>query len=277
MRFVANKKEFIIKSKDKKLNVVITGASSGIGKQLYDNFVKAGHSVICVQRTNPFNAENFVYCDFSNEQDILNAVNVIKQKFSVIHSLIINAGYGISGATELIDNDEVKRIMHVNYLGAIFFTKALIATTSENAHISFISSACALFPLPFRGIYCSSKSAVNMLAFSLKMELPPSYTVKCICPGDIKTSFSANRVKNTQTNSRYLNRVSSAMEYIDKREDKRMNEVKACKKIYKICLKGKKPLYIIGAKYKLFNFFYRILPVSAWLKITNKLFGGKKA
>jgi short-subunit dehydrogenase len=108
------------------------------------------------------------------------------------------------------------------------------------------------------------------------MELAPlGIDVVAICPGDIKTNFTANRVKDFTTNERYGNRLKTATEKSDGRENKRIpQEVCALKTYKKITKKRCKPFYIIGKKYKFLNFLTRITPKSWLLKITAKLYGG---
>ena len=103
-----------------------------------------------------------------------------------------------------------------------------------------MSSAMALFPVPFRSIYGAIKSAVLNFSFSLKMELKPlGIDVCAICPGDIKTNFTKNRVKNFETSERYGNRLQSATEKSDSREEKRIPSEICAKKMFNIINKKK--------------------------------------
>ena len=97
-------------------------------------------------------------------------------------------------------------------------------------------------------------------------------SVVCICPGDIKSEFTANRLKYTDTNERYGLSVEAAQNKVDGRENKRMNAEKASKKILKISVKKKGALYIIGAKYKFLYFCSKIFSQNFMLKMTEKLF-----
>ncbi|MDE6401081.1 MAG: SDR family NAD(P)-dependent oxidoreductase, partial [Clostridiales bacterium] len=121
--------------------------------------------------------------------------------------------------------------------------------------------------------YCASKAAVNMAAFGLYMELKKhGIRVSSVCAGDIKTNFTANRVKYSDGGERYGDAPSASAQKIDGREHKRMELAPAAKKIYKCCNKCKKPMYIIGFKYKALNFMRHILPQKLFLDITAKLF-----
>ena len=267
------------------MNIVITGGTSGIGKALVEKYFNQGDNIIILARSveegeiNKTNT-NFVYgikCDLASKVEIDSAFKIIGERFEKIDLIINNAGYGVSGATELISENEARRIFDVNFYGTLFCIQNALPLMQAGARIFNISSACALFALPFRTLYCASKSAVSMLSDSIRLELiKAGIYVSAICPGDIKTNFTKNRVKNFETNQRYENRIQSATDNIDKREDKRMSLEFASAKIFKITQKPKpKPQYIIGGKYKLLYFLSKIFPKNIFLKATNSLMGGK--
>ena len=252
--------------------IVITGGTSGIGKHMLD-FYRASNKVINLSRSCE-TAGDDIATDVTKESDVINAFNLIKEKYGKIDVLINNAGYAVNGATELLTDEEVSRQFEVNFMGAFRCIKYALPLMDNGAKIINISSACAIFPLPFRGMYCASKSAVQMLSHSLREELKPyGIMVTSICPGDISTSFSKNRVKVTKTNERYGNRIQKAFDDIDKREGKRMSVDYAGSKIEKIIAKKKyKPFYIIGRKYKFLYALYRLFPLNVILSATGKMF-----
>ena len=255
--------------------VVITGISSGIGKDTADVFSSKGWIVVGLSRTP---AENSYICDVTDEARVSQVFDEIYQKYGRIDVLINNAGYGISGATELISTDEIKREYDVNLLGVINCYKSAVRYMTNGCKIINIASACALFPLPYRSLYCSSKSAVNQLSLSLNMECKPfGVEVVSVCPGDTKTNFTKNRVKVFDTNDRYGDRIQNAADSIDNRQDKRMPARVVSSRLYKIATKKhNKPMIIIGAKYKLLHFAMRFVPTSVLLHFTEKHFGGHK-
>lgn len=257
---------------------VITGTSSGIGKHLARKFQENGYEVVGLSRSDEGNeCSSFFPCDISNEENIKEAFGRIGKKYKNIDILINNAGYGISGATELVPSEEVERLFDVNVLGVINCCKYAQPLMSEGGRIINISSVLGLFPVPFRGLYAASKAAVITISQTLTMECAPfGVEVGVICPKDIKTNFSKNRVKNYSTNERYGERIANAANTIDSREDKRMDVDKACKTIYRWCVRKRlKPLTIMGTGYRLLYFFERWIPKSIFCKIINKMFGGK--
>lgn len=250
--------------------IVITGASSGIGKALKEYF-STDNTVISLSRSATVPD---IACDLNSDISICAAAKQIIERYGKVDVLINNAGYGLYGAAELLGDEQIERQFATNVTGAILLTKKLLPVMREGSKIINVASACALFPLPFRTMYCSSKAALNMYSFGLKMELQPyNIDVTSICPGDVKTPFTVNREKNYSTNERYGNRIDAADKKITSRENKRMPMSYAVKKMIKIIEKKRyKPMYIVGGKYKLLYFLYRITPHSLFFAATRKIF-----
>ncbi len=256
--------------------VVITGGTSGIGEACAKEFINNGDTVIVMSRKNNNHSQNFYMCDVSIEPMVHDVFEKIYNKFGAFDILINNAGYGVSGAVELIDSGEAQSIFDVNYFGVLNCLKHAIPYMNKDSKIINMSSACALFPLPFRSLYCASKAAVNSLSFATAMEVKPlGINVVAVCPGDVKTNFTKNRVKVTETNERYGDRIKNAAENIDSKEDKRMSPDVVGKKVLKIAnKKNPKPLVIVGGKYKFFYFMKKILPTRCLHSFLYKYFGG---
>lgn len=256
--------------------VVITGATSGIGKVTREMFEQRGDVVCALARHDDGQSKHFYACDVSNEAAVKDVLNQIGKKFGKIDILINNAGYGISGALELVQSEQIRGMFDVNLFGTIYCYKYALKYMPVGSKVINISSACALFPLPYRGYYCSSKAAVSMLSQCMRMECKPlGIDVVAVCPGDVKTNFTKNRVKNFDTNERYADRIKNATDGIDGREDKRMKPECVAKVLLKICDKKRtKPYYIVGGKYKFLNFMMRFFPVGTLLHFTEKFFGG---
>ncbi|MCH5165319.1 MAG: SDR family NAD(P)-dependent oxidoreductase [Clostridiales bacterium] len=259
------------KSKEPRI-VVISGSTSGIGKELCRLYREKGDTVIGIARS-ASEEQGDIAADVTDYEKTAEAVKAIGEKYGRIDVVIANAGGGLSGATEYLPIEEIQKQISLNFTGALNLVQAALGFMKEGGKVVFISSACALFALPYRAMYCASKAAVNMAAFGLYMELKNhGIRVSTVCPGDIKTNFTANRVKYADGGERYGDAPLRSAQKIDSRENKRMNVKSATQKIYKYCEKCKKPMYIVGFKYKLLNFLRHILPQKLFLDITAKLF-----
>lgn len=255
--------------KVKKLNIVITGSSSGIGQSLRRYYENQGHSVLGIS----LDGDDY-NVDVSNKEALTKAFEDIAKKMDKIDILISCAGFGLSGAIELIAAAQIEKEYAVNVYGTIYAIQLAIPLMRENAKIINISSACALFPLPFRAYYCSSKAAVSMLSDCLRMELSKTKIQStAICPCDIKTNFTKNRKKDFQTNERYGDAIRLSAQRIDSREDKRMSVEKATKIMTKIIAKKKlKPQYVMSLRNKMLYQIQKFFPKSLVLKVMTKLF-----
>lgn len=247
--------------------VVITGGRGGIGSETVKLFLENYDKVIILDRTiDPDNDMHYV-CDVSNEENVKEVFADIGKRFGRIDVLINNAGYGMNGITELTTSDDARRIFDVNFFGLWLCTKYALPYIYKGGKIINISSAMAIFPVAYRAFYGASKAAVSALTFAERLELEKIGVDMCaICPGDIKTGFTANRVKNFETNERYGDNMKQVTQKMDKKEDKRIKPVVVAKAIFKIAGKKKtKPIYIVGGKYKFLNFLKHIFPFRAIL------------
>lgn len=252
-----------------KRTIVITGASSGLGKGLKEKFEAIGDTVVDIS----LGGKDYDL-DVSDTKKLKAAFEEIELTHGSIDMLITCAGYGISGAIELLSEKETQKQFDVNFFGTANACKYAIPMLKPNGKIIIIASATALFPLPFKAYYCASKAAVDSFAQSLRMELSQTQIqVTSICPGDVKTNFSENRVKHYETNERYGNSIEASTKPTEKTEKRRMSPEYAVNKMFKICEKPHlKPRYIVGRQYKFFIFARSIIPHRIMVKILTKLF-----
>ena len=258
------------KLKIRNKTILITGGSSGIGLNLANKLKE--HNTVVTLGTRQCEQDNYFVCDVSNAEQVKTVICEIVKKFGNFDIVINNAGYGMSGATELINIETQQKMMNVNLFGIVNIVQNILPYLNENAKIVNISSASALFCVPYRTMYAVTKSAVNMLTMGLRMELNnTSFQVTAICPGNIKTNFTANRVKDFETNKFYGDQIQNSTQRLDSKEDKRMSVDKATDIMLRIISKKKfKPLYIIGSGIKALNFFARFFPKTVVEKITIK-------
>jgi short-subunit dehydrogenase len=259
--------------------VVVTGGTSGIGKITSEKFLNLGDTVIILSKNANDGENNLTFqCDVANLDKVKEIFEIIKNKFGRIDVLINSAGYGISGASELLPYSELKNIFDVNVIGTINCVNCALPLMKNGAKIINISSVMAMLPMPFRTMYAATKSAVLTYSYGLQMELEQSKIDVCaICPGQVKTNFTKNRIKNYETNLRYGKRIENAANKIDKEENARMSPAIVANQIIKQCnKKHSKPMVIIGFKYKLLYCISKFFPISLVLKVINKIYGGNK-
>jgi NAD(P)-dependent dehydrogenase (short-subunit alcohol dehydrogenase family) len=189
-------------SNEKKI-ALITGASSGIGRETAKVFVEDGFVVYGTSRNANYEAADLggVCCtmlpmELKNEGSIKKAVEYVIEKEGHIDVAINAAGGGIAGAIEETTIDEAK-FQFDNFFGALAVINNVLPYMRKagSGSIINIGSMAADFPIAFQGLYSSAKSALFMMTAVLRMEVKPFGIKACVVePGDTKTGFTAKRV-----------------------------------------------------------------------------------
>src|SRR5690625_2289541 len=179
--------------------VLITGASSGIGKSIGEYLHQKDYKVYGSSR-NPsqkeLNGINFVKIDVTKPDTIAAAVKSIFEKEQRIDFLINNAGKGITGPLEEIPDEEILNVFEVNYLGVLRVTKEVLPIMREQGSgmIINITSIAGYMGLPFRGVYSATKGALELTTEAYRMELKPcNIKMTKIAPGDCGNNIASGR------------------------------------------------------------------------------------
>ena len=262
--------------------VIITGASKGIGFALAERLVANGHNVYSFSRTAPPNPQiRHISCDVSNKQSIDAAFQEFFEKETRIDILVNNAGIGISGAAEYADEEEIRNIFDVNFHGAVLCSQQAIRNMRDQKQgkIVFVSSASAIFSIPFQSFYTATKSAISAFSEGLRMELRPfNIQVGSVLVCDTRTEFTANRKKNTAGEEFYGKRIERSVAVMEKDEQNGMSAEKAAEKIAKYLGKKKmKGCKAVGSQFKVplsvLLFINRILPRKWVVGILYRVYG----
>jgi len=186
------------------LTALITGASSGIGRALALRLGAEGARVALVaRRADRLEAaardiaarggEALVLpCDVSDRAQAFAAAGRALERFGAIDLLVNNAGYGHHRPFLEWDLDDMERVMRVNYLGALYWTKALLPQMVERGHgwVVFVASVAGKIGVPEESAYVASKFALVGLAESLSYEAEEAGVhVLTVCPGTVRTEF----------------------------------------------------------------------------------------
>lgn len=181
--------------------ILITGASSGIGKETAKLFQSKGWNVIATMRQpeneNELTTLNNVLVtrlDVLELSSIENAVNAGIRKFGKIDILLNNAGYGAYGPLEAFSREKIIRQFNTNVIGLLDVTKALLPHFRQNKSgiIINISSIGGKMTFPLGTLYHGTKFAVEGISEALSYEVEEfNGKVKIIEPGAIATDFSS--------------------------------------------------------------------------------------
>lgn len=256
--------------------LVITGGSSGIGKATAQLFAEKGFKVYEISRSGS-SEEGITHIkgDVSDQASMEEAFIALRQQESKIDVLINNAGFGISGAIENTTLTLAQKQLDVNFFGMVRTTLLALEMVKKSKGIIInLSSVAGVLPIPFQGFYSASKSAINSLTAALHNELKPfSVRVCCLMPGDIKTNFTAKRVKVEQIGGGYGDRIERSVKGMEKDEQQGMSAQFIANQLYKLSGKKRlKPLYVAGFKYKFFVWLSKTLPQGLVSKILYEMY-----
>ncbi len=179
--------------------VIITGASSGIGKAAVLEFAKSGWNIAATMR-NPEKETDFKFfknvklysLDVTDNLSIQNTLMAVKKDFKNIDVVVNNAGYGVDGVFEAMSDEVIEKQFNTNVFGLMRLTRESIKIMREqkNGTIIQIASMGGKLAFPLYSIYHATKWAVEGFTESLQYEVAPfNIHLKIIEPGAIKTEF----------------------------------------------------------------------------------------
>jgi len=260
--------------------IVISGASSGIGKTAAGYFHQKGHKVIGLSRSYPKEKYDYDYVlgDLGNEADIDKAVLEIQKITNHVDVLINCAGIGISGAIEYNTLEEVNRIFQVNVIGQFYITKKLLPLIrkSKAGKIINIGSVAGELTIPFQTFYSMTKSAMHRFTEGLRIELKPfGIGVATVLPGDTKTGFTANRYQpKVVEDDLYKDRIKHSIQKMEHDEQNGMNPMSVVKLIERLINRKNMPVHVtVGFAYKSLVLLSRIFPKRFVYWIITKMYG----
>ena len=267
--------------------IAITGAGSGIGRELTVQLAKRG----CRLSVSDINTENLqetvesakkhssdilsTTLDVSNKDSIYKWAEATNAHFDGIDIIINNAGISLSETAENTSDEDFEKVMQVNFWGVVHGSRAFLPylKNSKNGHIVNLSSLFGLVGAPNQSAYCASKFAVRGFTESLQEEaiiLNYPITVSCVHPGGVKTNIvKGGKVGITTDNA-------SPKDYADQFDRVAITSPeKAAKTIIK-GIKRKEGRILVGADAKAIDKVQRALPAGirkmiAWsVKLNEK-------
>lgn len=255
---------------DKKV-VVITGASSGIGKATFDYLKEKGFICYCISRRKSESEFSFS-SDVNDHEKIKEIFETIYNKEKRIDVVVNNAGYGIAGAIENAKIEDIYGIFDTNLSAVVAISSLVIPYLKKTkGKIINISSVGAVAPLPYQACYSAAKAGVLIFSKALNMEVKKDgISVTAVLPGDTKTNFTDARVKTKAESEKESKSISK----LEKAERKGGDPVNVAKVIYKLLKKKRPPaMKTVGVGYKTIVYLIKHLP-DAWVNsLVEKIYG----
>lgn len=244
--------------------ILITGASSGIGKSLAEEFASRGANVVLGARQyvklceisdniiKRYKVKSLaIQLDVTNEEDCRNFVNQALYSMGKIDVLVNNAGISMRALFNDLDLKVLRQIMDINFWGTVYCTKyALPELLKVKGSVVGVSSIAGYKGLPGRTGYSASKFAMNGFLESLRVEnLKTGLHVMTACPG-----FTASNIRNVALNKDAVSQGETSMD-----EGKMMTSEEVAKIIADGLVKRKREL-VMTVQGKLTVFLRKFVP-----------------
>jgi len=180
-----------------KRTVLVTGASSGIGRAIAKRLLQQGHHVIGVSRNSQkftHALDNFtaVQLDLSHTSSLPAQLNTLAKDFPDIDAVVFSAGIGQFGSIEEFSYSQIEALMTINFTSQVFLTRALLPSLKRKtrADLIYIGSEAALKGSRKGTMYCASKFALRGFTQALREECSKSGVRVCLLnAGMVKTPF----------------------------------------------------------------------------------------
>lgn len=262
---------------------LVTGASSGIGREIAKQLAEKGCTVYgTTRRLRPGEVAKdgavfMIALDTTDPQSVEQAVQLVEQREGRIDILVNNAGSGVAGPLEETSEEAAKAQMDVNFLGPFRMSKAVLPVMRKinGGRIVNVGSVAAWVPIPFQTLYSASKSALSVLTEGLAMEAKPfGVTCAMVDPGDTKTEFTARRQRTVSSASVYAKRYEASLARMEKDEQNGTPPEVVAKAVVRVALQKRMPTRkAVGFGYKVICVLARILPMRLKRAVIGKLYG----
>ena len=248
--------------------VLVTGASNGIGKAAALLFAEKGYHVYAMSRHCTEEVKKFdgggsitnIAGDVTDPASLARAFEKISSLGIVIHC----AGIGVSGSAECTPVETAKRQMETNYFGVLNVNAlALPLLRKNNRSLVIITTSFAgLVPIPFQSHYSSSKYALEAYGEALRMEAKPYGVKVCLVePGDTKTGFTAARTHDEPKDSPYYDKCTAAVAKMEHDEMHGKTPESVARVMYRQAnRRNPKVRVAVGLVYKVLALLVRLLP-----------------
>ncbi len=277
--------------------VLISGASSGIGKSIAHYLAHRGYKVYGTSRKPQADNESkgtaaetdesttvgqvhMLQMDVCNEESVRAAIEKVVALEGEIGIVINNAGMGIAGSVEDTSPDEAFLQFDTNFFGVHRVIRQVLPHMRKAGRglIVNISSVGALFPIPYQSMYVAAKAAVEGMSGSLRNELKPfGIKVALIEPGDTKTGFTGSRifVAAGKDDSPYLEYSKKSVAVMERDEANGPDPIVVARVAEKIIRRKDPPVcVVVGMQYKLLVFLKRLIPKALESFIVHQMYKG---
>lgn len=208
-----------------KRTILVTGASSGIGRAIAKHFLTQGHEVIgisrdCSQFKTPMVNFHPVPIDLGKLQELPQRISALMVQFPALDAIVFSAGVGQFGSLEEFSYDQIQALMTINFTSPVYLTRALLPFLKHKrrSDLIYIGSEAALKGSRKGSIYCAGKFALRGFTQALREECSKDNIRVCLInPGMVNTPFFDNLTfapGDNETNHLLPEDVADAAAYV---------------------------------------------------------------
>lgn len=253
------------------MNILVTGASSGIGHACAQVFADKGFHVWGASRSalSQDSRIHAVSMDVTDEESVSSAIERIWKEAVCetgkgIGTVVHCAGFGIAGAAEDTPHEDIENQFAANYFGVLRVNRILLPLMRSEgpSMVIVLGSIAGRISIPFQSHYSASKFALEAYVEALRIEGSLFGIRACIIEaGDTRTAFTSHRRMAIPEHSVYAKPAASAVAIMEEDERTGYSPYTVARQVFHMAIKRNPPVRKpVGVKYSLLMFAKRLLP-----------------
>jgi NAD(P)-dependent dehydrogenase (short-subunit alcohol dehydrogenase family) len=257
--------------------ILVTGASSGLGKSIALHLHSLGHTVFGTSRNPKQYIDTFPFTllelDVTIKESIAHLFVELQQLNKPIDVLINNAGVGITGPVEETSLEAMRANFETNFFGPLAMIQGVLPLMRKNKKgtVINITSIAGYMGLPFRGAYSASKGALNIMTEAMRLEIgSQGIKVMTLAPGDYATDIASRRFHAPViNNSPYQKAYQESLDTMDSHVDSGNDPIEIAHKVAALIEQANpRPHYVVGSFIQKFSLtLKKILSQKAYEKL----------
>jgi NAD(P)-dependent dehydrogenase (short-subunit alcohol dehydrogenase family) len=263
--------------------VLVTGASSGIGRATAELLAARGLRVFGASRKAPRAPlpglrDAWIAMDVRSEAAVLAGVATLLATAGRLDAVVCSAGYSVFGSVEELSAHKAQEQFETNVLGTLTVLRAALPhLRSARGRVVVVGSLAGRAPIPFQAHYSATKAALEALTLALRLEVEPfGVGVSLVEPGDIRTAFNDHMdwgTEDSRAHSPYARRLASCERVVRESLPKAPGpEVVAAVVLRALTAKRPRVRYTVGPDSILVPLGRRLLPDRAVLTLIRDRF-----
>jgi NAD(P)-dependent dehydrogenase (short-subunit alcohol dehydrogenase family) len=261
--------------------VLVTGASSGLGRAMAEHLSAVGYIVFGTsrKRAGSTGAVRMLALDVTDDVSVQQTIGQVIAETGRIDVLVNNAGIGLCGAVEDTSVDEARWQFETNFFGTVRVTRAVLPHMRQNGkgRVITVSSLAGMAALPFQPYYSAAKFALEGWNEALRLELAGS-VIDCttINPGDFKTGFTAARVFAREAlTGRHAEQLKTTAAIYERDENRGADPLLVARLAEKLIARRRVGVrYTVGSPIQRFGMVLkRVLPATVFERIMKGTYG----